>query len=262
MAQKDIIDKYEYDVIYDTETSKKVEDWGIPSDDPSHPHIVSLAAVKCERKTGNIVGAIDLVMRQDGWETTEEAFNVHGISKEYSLKVGVNELTAVLLFVQFCENSMRVCYNQTFDQRIVRICLKRNRLLDAAEEWSRKDNHACAMIMSKWIMRLPPFGKFGPRNPKLTAAFKHFTGNELDGAHGAMIDTMAAKTVFYSIVNANGGKIFLPGGKNEPVESGDDSEALFSDQSNQDVLRTFDLEDDSEDKAEIEPGPIDQDDPY
>ena len=41
----------------------------------------------------------------------------------------------------------------------------------------------------------------GPKSPNLGEAYKHFTGQDLVGAHDALVDIMACKTVYYGIKN-------------------------------------------------------------
>lgn len=48
------------------------------------------------------------------------------------------------------------------------------------------------MRLAQPILRM---GKF----PKLTEAYKHFTGKPLEGAHGAMADTQACLDVWFAI---------------------------------------------------------------
>lgn len=84
----------------------------------------------------------------------------------------------------------RVAYNKTFDQRIVRIGLKRFFDEPTQEKWAIKDDHHCAMRMSQKVL--------GGKNPKLTAAYKHFTGEEMKGAHDALTDAKACMTVYFA----------------------------------------------------------------
>lgn len=178
---------------YDTETTG-ITNWEIPSEDPSQPHIVQLAAILCEEETRKPIQSINLIIKPEGWVIPPEVTEIHGITTEYALAVGVPEALAVHMLLSMCGQADRVAYNKTFDQRIVRIALKRFVFSEAAiEKWAEKDNHHCAMRMAKQVM--------GGKQPKLAEAYKFFTGQDLEDAHSAMADTQACMTVFFAALD-------------------------------------------------------------
>ncbi|MCK5640646.1 MAG: 3'-5' exonuclease, partial [Gammaproteobacteria bacterium] len=88
---------------------------------------------------------------------------------------------------------LRVAHNTTFDNRIIRIALKRYmRDLIADDEWKDRELYFCTHINSKKIMG----GKSGQT---LEEAYKHFTGNVLEGAHNAMVDTLACMEIYWAM---------------------------------------------------------------
>lgn len=178
---------------YDTETTG-IPNWNIPSEDPSQPHIVQLAAILCEEETRKPIQSINLIIKPEGWVIPPEVTAIHGITTEYALAVGVPEAMAVQMLLSMCGQADRVAYNRTFDQRIVRIALKRFGFPEAViEKWAEKDNHHCAMGLSKLVM--------GGKQPKLAEAYKFFTGQDLEDAHSAMADTKACMTVFFAALD-------------------------------------------------------------
>jgi DNA polymerase-3 subunit epsilon len=185
---------------YDTETTGLPE-WKIPSGDPKQPHIVQLGAVQCNAETGEIIQSIDLIIKPNGWEISEEMIAIHGISQKKALQVGVHEALAVGALLQMCGDGMRVAHNRTFDQRIIRIALKRFFTEEDQEHWAKKDNHDCSMLMSKPICKLPPYGRYGWKNPKLEEAYEFFTGKKLENAHSAMADCLACMEIYFAIKN-------------------------------------------------------------
>ena len=187
---------------YDTETTG-LPNWKIPSDDESQPHLVSLTAIQCNADTEEIIQRVDLIVKSEGWEREEKAFEAHQITKEYSIEVGVQEITAVTALLELCLGSVRVAHNRTFDQRIIRIALKRYidhfgyELLD---NWAEKDDHECTMLAAKPIMELPPYGRWGWKNPKLEEAYKFFCGKELgENAHSSIFDTQACMEIYFAM---------------------------------------------------------------
>lgn len=178
-------------LFFDTETTG-IPNWKIPSDDPSQPHIVSLAAVLADPKTSTSYGMLDVIIRPDGWVIDEEgdAFKTHGITQERAMDVGVPEYMAVEMLMDMCDGRKRVAYNTTFDNRIIRIASKRYFSEELQVKWKEGD-YECAMIGSRKII--------GGKQPKLMDAYKYFTGKDLDGAHNAMVDTFACMAVYQGI---------------------------------------------------------------
>lgn len=181
---------------YDTETTG-LPLWKSPSEDEEQPHIVQLAAIQCDAKTRKVIQSVNLIAKPNGWKIPEEVAKIHGITTEYALEVGIPEQVIVMTLAGLCKESIRVAHNKNFDQRIVRIALKRY-FKKAAENWSRKD-HECTMQMAKPIMKLLPKNHFGFKSPKLMEAYKHFTGKDLKNAHSAMADTSACMDIYFAM---------------------------------------------------------------
>lgn len=187
-------------LFYDTETTG-LPDWKNPSDSEQQPHLVQLAALLVNADTEQVQEQMDVIIAPDDWEWNEssEAFKAHGITMDRAISEGVPEHLAIEQFLSLWGSNHRVCYNRTFDQRIIRIALKRYSDPETMDLWADKDSHDCAMLMAKPIMQLPPKGRYGYRNPKLEAAYRHFTGKELIGAHNAMADARAAMEIYFAI---------------------------------------------------------------
>jgi DNA polymerase III subunit epsilon len=185
---------------YDTETTSMPE-WKIPSGDPKQPHIVQLAAILKDADTGIEISSMDVIIKPEGgWESCPEALENHGITTEMAMDVGVPESLAVEMLYEMQAGAERVAYNRTFDQRIIRIAMKRFFEEDDTEEWARKDNHPCAMLLSRPIMAADPSGLYKNVNQKLAVAFKYFTGKELINAHSAKADAEACMDIYLEIL--------------------------------------------------------------
>lgn len=184
-------------ISYDTETCG-IPDWKIPSDDPSQPHLVQLAAVVVDADTREVVDSLDVIIKPDGWEIPDEVAAIHGITTEIAMEKGIPETEAVDKLLAMCNGCTRIAYNRTFDQRIIRIALKRYGYgEDVMEAWGDKTNHECSMFMAKKAMGY---------QPKLSAAYKHFTGKDMEGAHSARNDALASLEVYFAILDGKGGE--------------------------------------------------------
>lgn len=180
---------------YDTETTG-LPDWKSPSGSENQPHIVQIGAVLYDTETKDIVKTLNIIIKPDGWVIPDETIEIHGITNEHALSVGVSEKDAIQQLLDMCEGAERVAFNRTFDQRIIRIGLKRYFDEEIQDKWAEKDDHHCSMIMAKPIMKLLPKGRYGFKNPKLSDAYKYFTGEELEGAHDALVDAKASLKVY------------------------------------------------------------------
>lgn len=180
-------------LFFDTETTGLPE-WQQPSGSECQPHIVQLAGILADIETREVISTFDVIIKPDGWEITKEMTEIHGVTNEHALEVGVPEKTAFEMLIAMSGNHKRVCYNRTFDQRIVRIAAKRFASEDVQNKWAEKDDFDCAMMGAQKVM--------GGKRPNLAAALKHFTGEGLPDAHSAMPDTEACMKVYWGILDA------------------------------------------------------------
>lgn len=187
-------------IFYDTETTG-LPDWKSPSGSDSQPHIVQLGAILCDLDSREVIEELDVIIKPDGWEIPEETIEVHGITNERALNEGIPEQETIERFLKLRGQAHRVAHNRTFDQRIIRIALKRFFTEEDQEIWAEKEDHECTMLMAKPIMQLPPKGHYGYKNPKLEQAYEHFTGKELQNAHTAMADARACMEIYFAILD-------------------------------------------------------------
>lgn len=184
------IDKLDTLFFYDTETTG-LPNWKVPSDDECQPHVVQLGAILCNAKTKEVLQELDIIIKPDGWTIPQVTIDVHGITNEHALEVGIPEKDVLSMFLEMRASADRVAYNKTFDQRIIRIGLKRFFDEEIQEKWAIKEDHHCAMRMAQSVL--------GGKNPKLVNAYKHFIGEEMKGAHDAMADTRGCMAVYFAV---------------------------------------------------------------
>lgn len=186
---------------YDTETTD-MPVWKEPSDSPGQPHIVQLAATLRHPSTGFEISSMNVIIKPDGWkwDDTNEAFGVHGITYELAMDVGIPESLAVEMLIEMSRETTRVAYGRTFDQRIIRIGLKRYFGVEDYEAWGEKDDHPCAMLLAAKIMKAKSDGEHDGKHKKLGIAYNWFTGKEMVNAHNAKFDADACADVYLAIL--------------------------------------------------------------
>lgn len=186
-------------LFFDTETTG-LPQFGEPSDSPEQPHLTQIAAVLAHAETREELASIDLTIKAEAWEVPEEVARLNQITTDYCNAVGVGEENALELFLDLVHNAKTVvAHNSTFDQRIIRIAMKRYSYSDAALiEWAEKERHFCTMQASKHEVRALNV-KGNLKNPSLEEAYKHYTGKTLENAHTAIADTRACMEVYWAM---------------------------------------------------------------
>lgn len=175
---------------FDTETTG-IPDWKTPSDDPGQPHIVQLGAILYNEETGDIASSLDIIVRPDGWVIPDECINVHGITNERAMDEGVSEQEALEAFMAMYDQcDLRLAHNTTFDNRIIRIALKRyqpDRVSD--EEWKDRQRYYCTLMNAKRDMG-------GNRGHTLGECLLHYCGRQHEDAHSALPDAQACLDIY------------------------------------------------------------------
>lgn len=193
-------------IVYDTETTDKIDFKG-RSSDPAQPHIVQLAAALIDLDTQYPVSVINLIVKPEGWTIPQETTDIHGISTEMALEVGIPEREVLEMFLRVWGGRLRIAHNDSFDARIIRIAMKRFFSDDneTFNEWENCEKF-CTLHNSKPILKLPPTEamkrsrfKNCYKPPNLGEAYKFFTDQDLEGAHNAMIDVEACAAVYFGI---------------------------------------------------------------
>lgn len=191
---------------YDTETTGLAL-FKEPSDHPDQPHIVQLGAILVDLDTRATIASMDVIIRPDGWTIPDEVAQVHGITTERALAVGIPERTALEMFMTLWDGRLLLGHNESFDRRILRIAQHRfpaSVCDDQRDNWKAANSH-CTQLLSTPILQLPPTEKmkaarrFHHKSANLREAYEHFMGKPLVDAHSAMADCRAALDVFFAI---------------------------------------------------------------
>ncbi len=177
-------------IFYDAETTG-FPHWKKPSSDPDQPHLVQLAAALVNSTTKEIVQSLSLIIRPDGWDSPDNVAEVHGITTERAMSVGVPEVVACAAFFSMWEGRHRIGHNEQFDARIMRIASCRYFNEETQNRW-KEGSATCTGRLAKKHLQTK-----GKAMPNLGEAYHHFTGQELAGAHDAMVDVQACMTVYF-----------------------------------------------------------------
>lgn len=198
---------------FDTETTG-LPDFRAPSDAPHQPHLVQLAMILLD---DDLVeqASVNLIIRPEGWEIPKQASDIHGITTEKALALGVPEKMATDLYVSMALGSRPICdgprkvlaHNADFDLRLMRIAMLRNGY-DKDWQAAREPQAFCTMKAATPIVNLPPTPKMlaagfnKPKSASLTECVRHFFNEELDGAHDALVDVRACVRVYRHLQTA------------------------------------------------------------
>jgi DNA polymerase-3 subunit epsilon len=192
--------------LYDTETTGQ-PDYHSPSEGPQQPHIAQFACALVCLETRAVLDRFEAIGRPDGWTIPDEVAAIHGITTAHAIEHGIPEFDIVTRALSMHERStVRVAHNASFDDRIMRIALKRFANDAIADDF--RDGRAvyCTCKATTNLCRLPfangRKGRGGAfKYPKLAEAYRHFFGEEMTGAHTADGDLNALIRVFFAIID-------------------------------------------------------------
>ncbi len=177
---------------YDTETTG-IPFWKEQSELEKQPHLVQLAAQRVNAHTREVEAELNHIIKPNGWIIPQECIDIHGITNEKAHDVGVPESEVVAEFLEFRLGvDYRIAFNQTFDERIIRIALKR--YFPAAADDFKPERRFDPMWAFRKLVQYP-------KMPKLVEAYVEFFGQEFEDQHTAMGDVKAMMKVYWELVD-------------------------------------------------------------
>lgn len=186
-------------LFFDTETTGFVND-RFPLAHDDQPSIVQLAMLLTEDDGTERMSFSSIV--NPGKPVPKASSDVHGITDDIAERLGLSLRTAVRLFLFYYDRAdLIVAHNYKFDAAIMDIALWRT----GSDEIAERKPAYCTMEAATPIINLPPSermrekGITKPKPPKLSEAVHHFFGEELDGAHNAMVDVGACSRVYFHL---------------------------------------------------------------
>ncbi len=167
---------------------------------PSQPYTVQLGCALFGHR-GDERSYISVIIKPDGWIIPPGATEVHGISTEMAMDVGVPAIVALAMFNHMAKSAdICVGHNIDFDIKCLMAAFHR------AHRPFPTMNPRCTKDMADPIMKMPPTERmiaagFGwkTKPPKLVECVKFFFNEELPGAHDALVDARACARVFFEI---------------------------------------------------------------
>ncbi|HYD31057.1 MAG TPA: 3'-5' exonuclease [Azospirillaceae bacterium] len=148
--------------------------------------------------------SIDLIVRPAGYTIPPETSAIHGITNELALAVGVPHAYAASIFNAMCEQAdVLVAHNLAYDLEVMEGLYRR---LGKPHRLLLQDRRFCTKVWSTDIVGLPPTermkaaGRHHFKAPTLTECMAFFFGEELQGAHNALVDARACGRVYFELM--------------------------------------------------------------
>ena len=187
-------------LIFDTETTRLVPKGAdYKTDFDKFPHIVQLAWYF----NGEYH---DYIIKPEGWEISEEASKIHGITTEIALEKGVPLEFVLPYFISDCDEAERlVGHNLYFDISTMKANARYeydndndvNEIYDIALDKSKRID---TMMKTIKFVGAKQEGKNTPKFPSLEDLYMKLFGESFEGAHNALNDVKATKECFEELV--------------------------------------------------------------
>lgn len=201
-------------LVFDTETSG-LYDYKQPHYHQSQPHVVQLAAVLVDQHFEE-VATMNCIIKPNGWEVPPSvtvshgyesieaavaagqrlaACDIHGISQEMAIEVGISLESALSVFNGMAELAdISICHNADFDVSMLMAEHHRAGIMS-----NLPNRNLCTMKSTTDLLELP--GKYGSfKWPKLQELHKYLFGCNFEDDHDALADVQATKRCYEELV--------------------------------------------------------------
>ena len=192
-------------LVFDTESTGFIRS---DYNDNNNPYLASIAVLLYDTEVNRVISSFNNTIRPAGWEMPPEAEAINGLSTQYLCDTGVPAQVVIPLFMAVASKAdLVVGHNVNFDIGVMSAALWRHIVLEQNEafahevitkHWLTKPAF-CTMKESRIVMQVPN-KKGGFKNPKLTEAYKYFFGKDLDRAHSANADAVAALEIYLALM--------------------------------------------------------------
>ncbi len=183
-------------LFFDVETTGLPNQW-LPANHETQPHLVQLACLLVDAD-GREQSVVSLLVHP-AVPIPAEATRIHGITDALASRCGVDPFTAAAVFSFLLDAAdTLVAHNIKFDAAVMRTALERAGLGAGS---LLPERMACTMTAAAPIVNMPPTARMlaagfrKPKPPKLSECVRYFFGEDLDGAHDALVDVRACARV-------------------------------------------------------------------
>jgi len=187
---------------FDTETTG-LPIWKEPSESEGQPHIVEIAALLYS-PSGDLIDEFSALVKPDGWTISQEMTDIHGITQEQAMDEGIPEAEALAGYLAIhARAGLRVGHNVSFDDRILRIAIKRygagatQEERDVLADLYKAGESYCTCWKNKPVLAIP--GPRGHKLPTLAEAYQHYFGTAPEVAHRARADAEACARIYFAM---------------------------------------------------------------
>lgn len=189
-------------LFFDTETTGLTYK-NKPDTHPKQPMAVQLG-IKIDEANRKERGALNYLIKTEGWEVSQGAYEATGINNEIADSFGVGLITACEMFFDMIDVAdVVVAHNAAYDIVVMR---------RMTQVWSEYTGEAyfdpfegktliCTMMASIDIVKAEPKRKGQWKWPRLEECVKFFFNEELEGAHDALVDVRACARVYYELLD-------------------------------------------------------------
>jgi DNA polymerase-3 subunit epsilon len=184
-------------LVFDTETTGMVN-FRMPPDHEGQPNLVQLAAILLD-DDGSERASMSVIIKPEGWKIPAGASAIHGITDEIAGRCGVTLRQALTLFHGlYAQAETVVAHNLDFDEAVMATA----RLRAGSSFAPNPAASYCTMRRATPICKIPHANPRRPDDykwPKLEECMHHFFGEELVGAHDALVDVRACARVYFAL---------------------------------------------------------------
>ena len=168
---------------------------GVPSNDPRHPHLVSLTSL-LDSDPANTLDELSTLIKPDGYRTEDfpEAFKIHGITTERAMDEGQPLPVVMGKFIDLAKHAeVFAAYSAHFDFKLLKIASARVPNGDSMRQELERLSSICTMEAA--AMHL-----IGKKRMKLKDAYWELFHEEIQkGDHASYPDAMASRRIFWEL---------------------------------------------------------------
>ena len=170
-----------------------------PASHVDQPYLVQLAALLTE-DDGRERASMNCIIEPTGYQIPDKVAAIHGISTDLARRCGVPLSTALRLFICLSRRADRlVAHNIQFDCAIIETAMSRVPAIPHEPIYDTYCTMKAATAICKIPSANPHFSAY--KWPKLSECYKIFFGEDLVGAHDALVDVRACARVYFHLTS-------------------------------------------------------------